>query len=96
MDFIKKIIIKKAVNKILNSKETNKMFEKLGNAVQGKKTYITGGIMILLWLLEKKLGVDIPGVDVPQNFLTDALLGMFIRKGVDTAKSSPSQSGVRG
>lgn len=91
MGFIKKIIIKKAANKVLNSKEANEMFEKLGNAVQGKKTYITGVIMILLWILEKKLGIDIPGVDVPQNFLTDALLGMFIRKGIDTSKS-----GVRG
>ena len=96
MDFIKKFLIKKAMNKVLNSKEADTMFEKLNNSMQGKKTYITGGIMILLWVLEKKLGIDVPGVDVTPNFLTDALLAMFIRKGVDTKNFPSATSGVRG
>ncbi len=41
--------------------------------LQGKKTYITGAIMIAIYILENILGIDIPTVDSSGNLLLQGI-----------------------
>ena len=59
--------------------------------IDGKKTYIVAFVVIVLVILEKFLGIDIPGYDVGQDWMEHVLaaLGLSaLRAGVQ--KSGPS------
>jgi hypothetical protein len=66
------------------------MFTKIQESVAGAKTYILAVIIVLCVLVEKVLGMDIPGFDPGQNWLEYIMgaLGLSaLRAGV--AKSGP-------
>ena len=54
------------------------MFEKL----KGKKTYITGIVMILLFVLEKVLGIEIPHLEGNGNLLIQGILALSGRAAI--------------
>lgn len=65
--------------------------EQINKALEGKKTYIVAGITVVLVLLEKFAGIDVPGFTVGDDWLSViiAALGLgTLRAGV--TKSGPS------
>ena len=47
------------------------------NAVSGYKTYIASGSIILIGIVAGPLGVEIPGVDIGDNWLNYIYAGIF-------------------
>lgn len=45
-------------------------------ALSGKKTYIIAGVLILVVVVEKGLGIDVPGVDLGNDWLTTVLAAL--------------------
>lgn len=45
-------------------------------AISGKKTYIIAGVLILVVVVEKGLGIDVPGVDLGNDWLTTVLAAL--------------------
>jgi len=52
------------------------------NFLDGKKTYITGGIMIGLFVLQNFFGVSVPTVDASGNLLLNGLALIFGRSAI--------------
>ena len=45
-------------------------------ALSGKKTYIIAGVLTLVVVVEKGLGIDVPGVDLGNDWLTTVLAAL--------------------
>lgn len=45
--------------------------------IDGYKTYIVAGVVIALGLMEGPLGIDIPGVDIGDDWFNYVLTGAF-------------------
>ena len=55
----------------------------------GYRTYLIAAVLVLVVLVEKGLGIDIPGIDVGSDWLTHLLaaLGLgTLRAGISEAK----------
>jgi uncharacterized membrane protein len=52
------------------------------NLFDGKKTYITGGIMIGLFVLQNVFGIQIPTIDASGNLLLNGLALIFGRSAI--------------
>lgn len=52
------------------------------NILDGKKTYITGGIMIGLFILQNIFGIQIPTIDASGNLLLNGLALIFGRSAI--------------
>lgn len=52
------------------------------NFLDGKKTYITGGIMIGLFVLQNFFGINVPTVDASGNLLLNGLALIFGRSAI--------------
>jgi type III secretory pathway component EscR len=50
--------------------------------LEGKKTYITGGIMIVLYVLQNILGIQVPTIDASGNLLLNGLAIIFGRSAI--------------
>lgn len=52
------------------------------NLFEGKKTYITGGIMIGLFVLQNVFGIQVPTIDASGNLLLNGLALIFGRSAI--------------
>ena len=52
------------------------------NLFDGKKTYITGSIMIGLFVLQNVFGIQIPTIDASGNLLLNGLALIFGRSAI--------------
>ncbi|MCX5778751.1 MAG: hypothetical protein NTU66_06020 [Elusimicrobia bacterium] len=52
------------------------------NILDGKKTYITGGIMIGLFILQNFFGIQVPTIDASGNMLLNGLALIFGRSAI--------------
>lgn len=62
--------------------------------LQGNKTYIVGIVMILMVVVEKFMGIDIPGIEVTDDYLYMALaaLGLItLRSGVSAVEKKVNE-----
>jgi hypothetical protein len=62
--------------------------EGIKNALAGKKTYIVAGMIILLVVVEKVAGIDVPGYDAGPDWFGEVLaaLGLStLRAGIGKA-----------
>lgn len=86
MNFIKKLLVKKVLQK-----GVSKMFDSLKGKLDGKKTYVTAAVGLIVAAVGVLFGpVGLPGgIEIPAissqdffKYLWEALLVVFLRTGV--------------
>lgn len=63
-------------------------FERARAALQGRKTYIIGALLVLIGVAEGLLGLDVPGVEVGEDWVAYVLNGLgltTLRRGIARA-----------
>lgn len=89
--------LKKIVGKWILKRKVGKMLEKLMSGLQGKKTYVTATLGIVIAVVGHFLGpLSVGGVEIPQissgqmwEAVWMGLMALFMRKGVSA--SGPAQ-----